>query len=158
MTTAFEQVKIDANSLGQECEKQGCEVGLAGIRRPFHLIDVDRDPMAKGTRCDYLLVGSDDRPRDSLYVVPIELKSSGFKAQSVSKQVAGGAKVADRRVPKVRCRFVPYVAHGGAHRGEIDKLAKHPVDFRGKPYVIETLNCGDDISPRLWPNAHSGKR
>ena len=158
MTTAFDQVKVDADSLSQECEKQGCEVGLAGILRPFYLIDVDRDPLAKGTRCDYLLVGEDAGPQHDLYVAPIELKSSGFKAQSVSKQVAGGTKIADRRVPKVQCRFVPVVAHGGTHRGEIDKLAKHPVCFRGKPKVIKTLKCGDDISPRLWPNAHSGKR
>ena len=149
MTTAFEQVRVHANSLSQECEKQGCEARLVGIPRPFHLIDVDRDPLAKGTRCDYLLIGSDDGRQDSLYVVPIELKSSGFKAQSVSKQLAGGAKIADRRVPKVRCRFVPVVAHGGADHREIIKLAKHPVRFRRKPYAIRRMKCGGDIAEAL---------
>ena len=149
MTSAFEQVEVDTDSLRQECEKQGCEVGLANAPHPFHLIDVDLDPWAKGSRCDYLLVGKAAGPKHDLYVVPIELKSSGFKAQSVSQQLAGGAKIAARRVPKVQCRFQPVVAHGGAHRGEIDKLAKHPVHFRDSPYLIKPLRCGDDIAEVL---------
>ena len=151
MTTAFEQVKIDARILSRECEKQGCEVGLSAVPHPFHLIDMDLDPEAgkSSKKCDYLLVGEDDGPKHDLYVVPIELKSSGFNAQAVSKQLAGGARVADHRVPKVRCRFVPVVAHGGAHRREIDKLAKHPVHFRRKPYAIRLMKCGGDVAEAL---------
>ena len=146
MTTAFEQVTVDADSLSQECEKQGCEVSLTDVPHPFLLIDMDLDPLARGSRCDYLLVGEDAAPQHDLYVVPMELKSSGFNAQAVSKQLAGGAKVADHRVPKVRCRFVPVVAHSGAHRREIDKLPKHPVHFRRKPYVIKLVKCGGDVA------------
>ena len=149
MTSAFEQVKVDAGYLSQECEKRGCEVGLADIPGPFHLIDVDIDPLAKGSRCDYLLIGEDSGPNHDLYVVPLELKSSGFNAQSVSKQLAGGAKVAARRVPRARCRMVPVVAHGGAHRREINKLPKHPVRFRGKFFAIKLMKCGEDIADAL---------
>ena len=149
MTSAFEQVKVDASCLSQECEKQGCEVGLAGVPGPFHLIDVNLDPLAKGSRCDYLLVGEDSGPNHDLYVVPLELKSSGFNAHAVSKQLAGGAKVAARRVPRARCQFVPVVAHGGAHRREIDKLPKHPVRFRGKSFAIKLMKCGEDIAGTL---------
>ena len=148
MTSAFEQARVDADSLSQECEKQGCKVGLTGVPHPFHLIDMDLDPLARGARCDYLLVGEDVAAHD-LYVVPMELKSSGFHAQAVSKQLAGGAKVADHRVPKVRCRFVPVVAHGGAHRREIDKLARYPVHFRRKPHAIKLVKCGGDIAEAM---------
>ena len=148
MTSAFDQVNVDARCLSQECEKQGCEVGLTGAPCPFYLFDMDLDSLAKGSRCDYLFVGA-GYGRNGLYVVPLELKSSGFQAQAVSKQIVGGAKVADRRVPKAPCRFVPVVAHGGAHRREIDKLAGHPVRFRGKPYAIKLMKCGGDIAEVL---------
>ena len=148
MTSAFDQVDVDARCLSRKCEKQGCEVGLVGAPCPFYLFDMDLDSLAKGSRCDYLLVGA-GHGRNGLYVVPLELKSSGFQAQAVSKQLAGGAKVADRRVPKARCRFVPIVAHDGAHRREIDKLARHPVRFRGKPHAIKLMKCGGDVAKAL---------
>ena len=148
MTSAFDQVDVDARCLSQECEKQGCEVGLVGVPRPFHLFDMDLDSLAKGPRCDYLLVGA-GYGRNGLYVVPLELKSSGFHAQAVSGQLASGAKVADRRVPKASCLFVPVVAHDGAHRREINNLARHPVRFRGKSYAIKLMKCGGDIAEVL---------
>lgn len=153
MTSAFEQVKVDAGYLSQECEKQGCEVGLVGVPHPFHLIDMDR-PGSPATRprCDYLLIGA-GYGRNDLYVAPLELKSSGFRAQAVSKQLAGGAKVADRLVPRAQCQFVPVVAHDGAHRREINKLAKYPVRFRGKPYAIKTMKCGEEVAKHLRHSA-----
>ena len=153
MTSAFDQVKVDASCLSQECEKQGCEVGLVGVLHPFHLIDMDRpDSRATGPRCDYLLVGS-GYERNGLYVAPLELKSSGFQAQAVSKQLAGGAKVAVKIVPKVQCRFVPVVAHNGAHRREINKLAEHRVHFRGKSYAIKLMKCGEELAKNLKHSA-----
>ena len=147
MTSAFKQVKVDADCLSRECEKQGCKIGLTDVPQPFHLIDMDRDPLARGSRCDYLLVGEDCQ--QDLYVVPMELKSSAFRPPSVAKQLAGGAKVAHRRVPKVRCRFVPVVAHDGAHRKQINDLAKCAVHFRGTPYAIKTMNCGEEVAKHL---------
>ena len=152
MTSAFDQVKVDAGCLSQECEKQDCEVGLTDVPSPFYLIDIDLDSLAKGSRCDYLLVSA-GYERNGLYVAPLELKSSGFRAQAVSKQLAGGAKVAALRVPKARCRFVPVVAHDGAHRREINKLAKHPVHFRGKPYAIKLMRCGEELAKHLKHSA-----
>ena len=148
MTSAFDQVKVDADCLRQECEKQGCKVGLTDIPCPFHLIDMDdRKSPARGKRCDYLLIGEDGP--NHLYVVPLELKSSGFHAEAISEQLQGGAKAAQRITPKARCRFVPVVAHGGAHRGEINKLAKCPVRFRSKHYAIKLMKCGEDIADVL---------
>ena len=153
MTSAFDQVTVDAGCLSQECEKQGCEVDLVGVPSPFHLIDMDRPGSpATGSRCDYLFVGAGHR-RNGLYVAPLELKSSGFRVQAVSKQLAGGAKVADRLVPRAQCRFVPVVAHDGAHRREINKLAKHPVRFRGKPYAVKLMKCGEELAKHLKHSA-----
>ena len=150
MTSAFEQVDVDDLCLREECKKQGCKVGLSEAPRPFHLIDMDGPgtPRTRG-KCDYLLVGADDGPDHDLYIVPLELKSSGFHAYAASRQLLGGAKIAERRVPKVRCRFVPVIAHGGAYRREINRLARHPVFFRGKPHPIKLMECGEDIAEAL---------
>ena len=111
MTTALDQVTVDTQCLVQECEKQGCTVDLAGAPKQFRLIDMDhpRSPAA-GTRCDYLFIGVAKEKTIDLDVVPLELKSSGFHAASVSKQLAGGAKVAERMIPKAHfdsCRWWP---------------------------------------------------
>ena len=148
MTSAFEQVDVDASCLSHECEKQGCQVGLAGLSRPFHLIDMDHPKSpAKGSRCDYLVIGAEG-PND-LYVVALELKTAAFRAEPVSKQLAGGARAAERVVPKAPCRFVPVVANKGVHRREIDRLAKHPVRYRGERYAIKLMGCGEDLLDAL---------
>ena len=151
MASAFSQVTVAPECLSDECKKQGCQVGLEGVPRPLYLIDMDRPgaPAKKGPRCDYLLVGTDERPNYDLYVAPLELKSSGFHAHSVSRQLASGARAGEKLVPKARCRFVPVVAHAGAHRREINKLAKHPVRFRGKPHAIKLVRCGGKLAEAL---------
>lgn len=148
MTSAFEQVDIDASCLSQECEKQGCHVGLVGLARPLHLVDMDHPKSpAKGPRCDYLVIGAEG-PND-LYVVALELKTAAFRAEPVSKQLAGGAKAAERVVPKASCRFVPVVVHDGVHRREIDRLAKHRVRYRGQPCTIRLMGCGEYLVDAL---------
>lgn len=150
MTTAFDQVTVDSRCLVQECDKQGCTVDLAGAPRPFRLIDMDRPGApATGARCDYLFIGVAKATTTELDVVPLELKSSGFRAAGVSKQLAGGAKTAERVVPRVRCRFVPVVAHAGAHRRRVRELAKQRVAFRGRRYAIKMLKCGAALSEAL---------
>ena len=150
MTSAFEQVTVDSQCLSEECAKQGCDIGLEGVPRPFHLIDMDRPGSpAKGSRCDYLLIGAERGASHDLYVVPLELKSSGFHPQAVAKQLAQGAQAAARVIPKARCRFVPVVAHAGAHRREINKLAKFPIRFRGKPYAIKLIRCGGALAAAI---------
>ena len=151
MTSPLDQVAVDPACLVHECEKQGCEVDLAGAPSPSYLIDMDhkRSP-ARVTRCDFLFIGkSSDSEKCDLYVAPLELKSSGFRPYSVSKQLAAGAKVADRTTPRARCRFTPIVVHDGAHRRQINDLAKHPVPFRGSNYAIKVMRCGEPIADLL---------
>ena len=105
---------------------------------------------AKSVRCDFLFIGaSRDRAKCDLYVVPLELKSSGFRPANVSKQLAGGARAAEHVVPRVRCRFAPIVAHKGAHRRQINELARHPVRFRGKDYAIRAVGCSERLAEKL---------
>ena len=152
MTGPLDQLKVDPLCEVETCLKQDCEVNLDGVPHPFRVIDMDDSPPlakgarspspAKGARCDYLFVGAVDANASALHVVPLELKSSGFNAVRVSKQLERGAIVAAKVVPKVAYRFTPVVAHDGAHRRQIMKLRKLRVSFRGKEYLIKVMKCG----------------
>ena len=151
MTTAFDQVTVDAECLVQECEKSGCSVDLAGAPRPFRLIDMDhrKSPAKKaGGRCDYLFIGEEGRG-NALLVAPLELKSSGFHATSVAKQLAAGARSAEKVVPGGECRFVPVVIYKSAHRNQFHQLKSQSVTFRDKEYAIKSLKCGGSLSDVL---------
>ena len=153
MTSPLDQVSVQAACLVCKCEKQGCEVDLTGAPSPFKLIDMDHKHSpapAHGTRCDFLFIGAcSDGATFDLYVAPLELKSSGFAPGKVSKQLAGGARDANSVVPRARCRFTPIVVHDGAHRKQINDLAKHPVHFRGRRYAIRVVRCGESIAEAL---------
>ena len=150
MTTALDQVVVDAECLVQECEKQGCSVDLADVPRPFRLIDMDHQasPAKAGGRCDYLFIGQEGQGH-ALLVAPLELKSSGFRATSVAKQLTAGAKSADKAVPAVQCRFVPVVVHESGHREQIRRLKSQRITFRRKKYAIRSLKCGASLSEVL---------
>ncbi len=147
MTGPLDQVKIDSRCEVETCLRQKCKVNLDGVPHPFRLIDMDHSssPPAKGARCDYLFVGAVDTKANALHVVPLELKSSSFKADGVKKQLEGGAIVANKVVPKGECEFVPVVAYKRAARWQIKSLAQHPVSFRGKEYLIKVMKCGTGL-------------
>lgn len=149
MCTPFEQVDVDSRCLVEHCEKQGCVVGLEDAPEPFYLIDMDHEQSpARGSRCDYLFIGIGSEGVD-LYVVPLELKSSGAKAATVVRQLQGGSRAAERVTPRARSQFVPVVAHERSHRSEIQRLAQRKVTFRGGNYAVKVIRCGGLLSKAL---------
>ena len=166
MTSPLEHIDrtVDPGCLVKTCEKQGCTVRLEDAPHPSRLIDMDhpgspagrdvrrRRPRQRGARrCDYLFVGEGGEAT-TLYVVPLELKSSGIKTGTVSSQLRAGAKVAERIVPgSSSIRFVPVAAHGGMHRKQIKDLARPGmgVPFRGEEYPIRLIRCGDPLVAAL---------
>ena len=155
MTSPLEQVVVDSRCLAETCDKQGCAIGLEGSPIPSLLIDMDHpdSPAGRGARrCDYLFIGEDDEDT-RLYVVPLELKSSGIRTNTVSSQLRAGARVAERIVPgSSSVRFVPVAAHGGKlHRKQIKDLARPGmgVPFRGEMYPIRLIRCGEPLAEAL---------
>lgn len=149
MSSPFEQLRpVDPACLADKCEKQGCAVYLGGVPCPFHLIDLDhpQSPGGQKTKCDYLFLGKGDKGV-GVFVVPIELKSSGIRSAKVLAQLHGGAKIAEHLAGHVRARFVPVVASAGRpHRRVYDEMAKSPVSFRGEPHVVQLIQCGDHLA------------
>ena len=167
MTSPLDHIDniVDPECLAETCEKQGCTVGLEGAPHPFRLIDMDHPDSPAGRdarrrrvrqrgvrRCDYLFIGEDDGDT-TLYVVPLELKSSGIRTNTVSSQLRAGARVAERIVPgSSSIRFVPVAAHGGRlHRKQIKDLARPGmgVPFRGEEYPIQLIRCGEPLAAAL---------
>ena len=155
MTSPLKQIRVDSGCLAETCDKQGCVVGLQGSPSPFLLIDMDHpdSPARKGAgRCDYLFIGEGDGGA-ALYVVPLELKSSGIRPGTVSSQLRAGAKVAERVVSgSSPIRFVPVATHGGRlHRKQIKDLAKPGmhIPFRGGRYPVRLIRCGDRLAAAL---------
>ena len=165
MTSPLDKIDVDCGCLAETCDKQGCAVGLQGAPNPFLLIDMDHPDSPAGRnarrrrgrqrgvrRCDYLFIGEGDEGT-RLYVVPLELKSSGISVTRVSSQLRAGAKVAERIVPgSSSIRFVPVAAHGGKlHRKQIKDLARPGmgVPFRGEEYPIRLIRCGNPLAAAL---------
>ena len=108
-------------------------------------MDHPASPATSG-RCDYLFIGVEE---NALRVTPLELKSTSFHAASVARQLAKGAKVAEKVVPGGQCRFVPVVVYERAHREQLRRLKSQRVTFRRKKYAIKSLKCGTSLSEVL---------
>lgn len=163
MTSPLERIDeiVPPGCLAESCCKQGCVVELDGAPGSFRLIDMDHPdaPTGRGARrmgagqrgsrrCDFLFIGENDGTV-SLYVAPLDLKSSGVRAGKVQSQLQAGARIAEHVVPGVSSiRFVPVAAHGGKlHRKQINDLAKseNKVLFRKMRHPIRLIRCGDPL-------------
>ena len=157
MPSPLEQIdqKVASGCLACACGKRGCDVELGDAPRPFRLIDMDHadSPARSGaTRCDYLFI-AEGHGHTRLYVVPLELKSSGLNIGKVRSQLEAGARIAERVVPDApSTRFVPVAVHGRRlPRKKIKDLFKseNSVPFRNDPYRIRLIRCGDPLSQAL---------
>lgn len=132
------------------CNKDGCSLGTSGAPPNRVVIDFDCEAIAApgSTRCDYLVVASDD---DAVYVAPIELKSGRFKGADVAKQIQAGADIADRHLPPGGgFRFAPTLARGrGVHPQERKQLRRMKVVMRGKRQQVIEVRCGAPLMDAL---------
>ena len=98
-------------------------------------------------KCDYLFL-AEPGGRRPLWVVPLELKDTGLNPGTVTSQLQGGARVAERILQGVASvRFVAVAAHGRRpHRRSFQELAKRRIRFRKSLYTIETIPCGASLA------------
>ena len=151
MKSPLEEIspRIDSQCLANGANKSGCAVGLQNAPIPFLLVDLDHPASpskASSRKCDYLFFAEEGKV--GLWVVPLELKSSGVNANKVSAQLQAGAKIAERVTQgRSPIRFVPIVAHGGkVHRKQYLELAKKRIAFRKERHAIASMSCGARLS------------
>lgn len=139
--------RVDHDCRTNHCNKGKCSISLKDAPAQRVIVDLDcatlRMPAIR-KRCDYLFVGEVD---DTAWVVPIELKGGGFKADEVVEQLQGGSHVADEQLPpKSSFEFVPVLAHGKrVHRKNFSDLRHRNITLRRKKSRIVTLRCGDKL-------------
>lgn len=129
------------------CRKQGVSASLKRLPAQRVLVDLDCDDLdidPKMRRCDFVLACDDNRIAQ---IAPIELKHGDVEPADVAEQLAGGAQIADRWLPRdgsLRVRFRPVVVYGGKfNRHQRRKpTAKEKVRFRGRLYEVKPIRCG----------------
>lgn len=143
--------RVDNDCRTKHCKKGKCSISLKDAPAQHLIVDLDcatlRIP-ANRKRCDYLFVGEEDR---TAWVVPIELKGGGFKADDVAKQLQGGSRVADAWLPPGSpFQFVPVLAHGkGVHNKDLKELRRNKVTLRGKERQTVLLRCRERLMSAL---------
>ena len=140
------------------CRKQGVSASLKGLPAQRVLVDLDchdLDIDPKMRRCDFVLACDGDQ------IAPIELKRGDVEPADVAAQLAGGAQIADRWLPREgssRLRFRPVVVYGGKfNRHQRRKpTAKEKVRFRGRHYEIKPIRSGSPLLRALSDGGASG--
>lgn len=143
--------KVDHDCHTNHCKKGNCSLSLSGAPVQRLIVDLDCETLripANRKRCDYLFLGEED---STAWVVPIELKGGGFKADEVVEQLQGGCHAACDWLPlESSFRFVPVLAYGKrVHRKNFRDLRRRNITLRGKKSKIETLHCGEKLKKKL---------
>ena len=133
------------------CRKQGVSASLSGLPKQKILVDLDCGELTidpKMQRCDFILACGEDQ------IAPIELKKGDVEPTQVARQLAGGAQIADRWLPRdgsLRVRSRPVVVYDGKfNRHQRRKpTAKEKVRFRGQLYEIKPIRCGSPLLKAL---------
>ena len=139
--------------MAETMNKQGCAVGVNDAPAPFRVIDLDHSeaPVGRSARkCDYLFLAADSS-RHGLFVVPLELKSSGLKPATVVPQLQAGARIAEKIAGGILpVQFMPVAVHGRkVHRRAIQELRTQRVRFRKGRFRIVTMRCGDSLAAAI---------
>ena len=139
------QTQLGAENLSDACSRDRCRVSMEGVPLPRVAVDADLAFPAhkmEGRRCDYVLFfqGTDT---DTLFAVPMELKSGGVDASEVSAQLQGGADFAHRFAPQhYEAVCHPVLFHGRSiHPKQRKALNRAKVRFRGRQLTISTARC-----------------
>ena len=93
--------QVGAENLSDSYIRDGCRVSMEDVPSRRVVADVDRAFPAhrmEGKRCDYVLFFI-SAAKDTLFAVPMELKSGGVDASEVSTQLQRGAEFAERFAP-----------------------------------------------------------
>lgn len=139
------RVQVGPRNLSNSCGRDGCRVSMEDVPLNRVVVDAERAFPAhgiEGRRCDYVLffVGGS---KDTLFGVPMELKSGTVDASEVSEQLQRGAEFVHRFSTRVRKSICyPVLFHGrGIHPKQRKILNRAKVRFRGRKLTITTARC-----------------
>ena len=145
--------KLPSNSIAERCDKDGCSVQTSNLPSDRIIIDLDSRELQQRNadrRCDYLVVADDG---ESSSVIPLELKSGGFQATSIIKQLQAGADRAREIVPhRQSIKLVPVLAHNSKqriHREDLKILKTRKIKLFKLSKKVVLSRCGDDLSKHI---------
>lgn len=139
--------RVGTDNLTKTCSRDGCRVSMEDVPTSRVLVNADRAFSAhntEGKRCDYVLffIGAS---KDTLVMVPMELKRGKIDASAASEQLQRGTEFADRFTPDhsgVNPTCHPILFHGKPiHEKERKDLNRAKVKFRNQQLTIKTARC-----------------
>lgn len=145
--------KVSKRCVVDRCDKDGCSIATEGLPSDRIIIDLDRhvaDRPLGQKLCDYLIAAEDGTAR---WIMPVELKSGGFQASSIIKQLQAGS---DRAKELIRydnsLTLVPILAHRRKrrmHRNDIKLLREREIVLFGMKKKVILIECGANLKRHL---------
>ena len=145
--------KVPKECVVDRCDKDGCSVVTEELPSDQIIIDLDRyvtvHPLGQ-KRCDYLVAAEDG---ETLWILPVELKSGGFQASSIVKQLQAGADQAKQFVRHDNSiTLIPVLAHRRKkriHRNDMKLLREKEIVIFGKKRRVILVECGANLKRLL---------
>ena len=140
------RLRVGVENLARSCREEGCEASLEDIPFPRVVVDANKafpDHAIEGQRCDYILFFM-NAAEDTLFTVPIELKSGKVDASQVINQLQGGAAFANRFTPtsfSSICRPILFHGRRRIHEEERKELSRKKISFRDDELTVKTARC-----------------
>ena len=145
--------KVPKECVVDRCAKDGCSVATEGLPSKQIIIDLDCYDTVSSLgkkRCDYLIAAED---RGTLWILPVELKSGGFQASSIIKQLQAGADQAKQLVHYDNSIILmPVLAHRRKrrmHRNDTKLLREKEIVLFGKRRRVILVECGANLRRNL---------
>ena len=140
------RLRVGVENLARLCKEAGCEASLEDVPFPRVVVDANKafpHHAMEGQRCDYILffMNADE---DTLFTVPIELKSGKVDASEAINQLQGGAVFANRFAPtnfNSICRPILFHGRRRIHEEERKELSRKKISFRDDELTVKTARC-----------------
>ena len=130
-------------------DRDDCSLDIADTPLPQVVVNMDNDELdvpRDRPHSDYLFV-VEDGTRE--WVIPIELKSGGFKNEHTVNQLQGGANLADRLLPENGgFRLAAVIAYRGIlHASKRGDLLRRAIRLRNEVRQPLLYQYGDSLKP-----------
>ena len=137
--------EVGEENLSQSCSRDGCRVHMTDVPSSRVIVDMEevfKSPKLTGKQCDFVLFLQ--TTRNSLLIVPVELKSGRADASHVAEQLRAGAEFAAKVVSKTSApTFRPILFHGRKlHPKQRRDINRAKVRIQGVEVSIKTARCG----------------
>jgi hypothetical protein len=128
-----------------QCSSKDCKLDLTSLPSLQTILDCDlysKNYQHTGGICDFLIFWS----HSGLRAAAVEMKGGAWKVSEVQEQLQAGAKLIETLAGAERVAdFQPVLVSEGARPAEFKRFLDKRVAFRGRPFHIILMRCGEKL-------------